>query len=678
MTRAGRPPVGPKFAAELGIAAVIAVAVALAVHAWGPELSHAVRERLLRLRPVTALKAVAGVAIVAAALRFVSVPAPLRGLAALGRVPAIVGLTAIVAVAAGFRVLLVRVETEPKVFGDEVIYTDLAKNIALHGRPLLRGQLEIGYSVLYPLFLSPAYRLASDGAAAFAAAKTMNAVAMALTAIPTYALARRVLSHGWSLGVAALVVLEPWTAYASFTMTESLFLPSFTAFALLLVRMLERATAARQLLVLITLALLVGIRPQALVLTGSVVGAIALKGLLAGRVRRVVREHAVLLAGLALALLAGSITRVAGVSLPAGSAGQLVSLAYSPVSLAKWTLWNLAVYEVALGVIALAAFPLALRGLLSRSAPDRDRSLGIAALTLSAGLLLSVAALSASRFGLGILHERNLFYATPLVLVCLAHWLAHGLERPRLPTVAVALGAIALPATLPEHVTRITNNVDSPTAAWLSELKNQTPSVPIIGWTVGIAALGAAAMLLIRRTLAPILAVVLAFVALTGPLDYSGALTPQQDRTLAWVDRALPKGAAATLIHLGLSRPDQPCSRDAGNAQKTLVVWTEFFNARVDRVTHMFEPVPDTVPSPKLTVAPGGIVHEHGRPFTPAYAILDSRQPIVGRRLARFDLASLGTAWQGGASLSLWRVSPPLGFLPHAQPLPPRANGEEC
>jgi hypothetical protein len=109
-----------------------------------------------------------------------------------------------------------------------------------------------------------------------------------------------------------------------------------------------------------------------------------------------------------------------------------------------------------------------------------------------------------------------------------------------------------------------------------------------------------------------------------------------------------------------------------------MVVWTEFFNARVDRVTHMFEPVPDTVPSPKLTVAPGGIVHENGRPFTPAYAVLDSRQPIVGRRLARFDLASLGPAWGGGASLSLWKVNPPLGFLPHAQPLPPRPNGEQC
>jgi hypothetical protein len=669
---------------------MIGAAIALTIRLWGPELSHAIRERLLLFRPVTAVKTAAALAIVIAALRLIAVST--RGrvalaagdraacwcLGALARVPVVVGLAGIVMVASGLRILLVRAATEPLVFGDEIIYTDLAKNIALHGRPLLRGHLEIGYSVLYPLFLSPAYGLASDGAAAFAAAKMMNAVAMALTAIPTYALARRVLSHGWSLAVASLVVLEPWMGYASLTMTESLFLPAFTALALALVRMLERPTAGRQLLVLTALALLVGIRPQGLIFAGSVVAAIPLKGLLTGSVRRVVREHTILLAALAVALLAGSTALVAGVSLPAGSARPLLTLGYSPVALAKWTLWNLAVYELALGVIAFAAFPLALRGLLRHSSSDRDHALGIAALTLTTGLLLSVTAVSASRFGYGILHERNLFYATPLVLVCLARWLAHGLERPKVLVVAVALGAIALPATLPEHVVQMSDNVDSPTAAWLSELGNQVPNVPMRGLTIGIATAGAVAILLVRQPLVPILAVVLSFVALTGPVAYSGALTPAQDRTLAWVDRALPDGATATLVHLGLSRPDQPCSRDAANAQKSLVVWTEFFNAQIDRVTHMSEPVPDNVPSPKLTVAPGGIVHENGRPFTPAYAVLDSRQPIVGRRLARFDLASLGSAWQGGASLSVWKVTPPLGFLTHAQPLPPRPDGQQC
>ena len=81
---------------------------------------------------------------------------------------------------------------------------------------------------------------------------------------------------------------------------------------------------------------------------------------------------------------------------------------------------------------------------------------------------------------------------------------------------------------------------------------------------------------------------------------------------------------------------------------------------------------------PEVRVGPGGVVLEDGRPFTPPYAVVDSRQPIVGDRLARFDLGSLGAMFPDGASLTLWKVDPPLRLLAHGQPLPPRANGGEC
>ena len=665
------------------------MATTLVVGLWGSVLSHSLREHLLSLTPRRgvglAMRVGIGIALLSvtsAALRrwapsaYERIAGVVRSLG-IPRPSVLVALTAIVSTAAGIRILLVRFETEPKVFGDEMIYTDLAKNIAYHGLPFLHSKFEIGYSVLYPLFISPAYRLTSDGAAAFAVVKTLNAVVIALTAIPTYALARRVLQQGWSLVVAALVVFGPWSAYASLAMTEALFLPSFTAFALALALMLEQPTVRRQLLVLILLAVLVGIRPQALVLAGSIVLAVVLKGLLTRSAQATAKEHIIVLGGLAVATLAVLIAVAAGVSVPAASSGSLLTLRYDPVDLAKWTLWNLGVYELALGVIALAAFPVALGGLLNRSASDREQSVGITSLALTVALFASVAVLSSSRFGLGILHERNLFYATPLVLVCLAHWLARGLRRPSLPALAVALAAVAVTAALPAHLVRITNNVDSPTAAWFTQLEQQT------GWgikeaTIGIALVGAAAFLLVRRPLVPILAVVLTFGIMAAPLDYSGGLTRQEDRTLAWVDRALPRNATATLVHVGFSRPDQPCAKAADGDQRTLAVWTEFFNARVDRVYHMAEEIPDGVPSPVLTVAPGGIVQEKGRSFAPRYVVLDSRQPIVGRRLARFDLDRLGHGWSGGASLSLWHAHRPLGFLTHTQPLPPRANGRQC
>jgi hypothetical protein len=680
-----------RLSCEIAVAVSIVGAAIVILRFREAPLAHGLRERLLMFTPVRALEAAAAVVEALVILWLVSaIPAgrraagrvhdlAVRVLGLVARTPALIALSAIVTAAAGFRILLTRAETVPHIFGDELLYTDLAKSIALHGAPLVRGQRDIGHSVLYPLVLSPAYRLASDGAAAYVAVKTLNAVALSLTAVPTYFLARRVVSHGWSLGVSALVVMAPWTAYAAFTMTESLFLPAFATFALVLVRMLERPAAGRQVLVLVGLVLLVAIRPQALALAGSVVAAVAISGLLAGGVRRALEQHAIVLAGIALAGAAGLVALAVGLSLPAGSARQLFTLSYDPVVLIKWTVWNLAVYELALGVIALAAFPLSLRALLRRSASQAERSIGTVALALSAGILLSVVVLSASRrYGLGILHERNIFYVTPLVLICLAHWLTHGLARPRLLAAAVAVAACALPATLPNHLVSITNNADSPTSGWLQQLKGQVPGTPLKVWTIGIAGAAVAGLLLMRRPLTAVLSVVLAFVAIASPLDYSGPFTPGQDHTLAWVDHSLPAGATATLVHVGLSNPDQPCTDAAVYEQRQFVTWTEFFNTKVDRVMDVFEPAPGLLPSEHLKETQSGLILRDGRPFSPAYVVLDSRQPIIGRRLKRFDLASLRSPLEEGASLSLWKPTPPLRFLSPAQPLPPRANGAAC
>jgi hypothetical protein len=54
--------------------------------------------------------------------------------------------------------------------------------------------------------------------------------------------------------------------------------------------------------------------------------------------------------------------------------------------------------------------------------------------------------------------------------------------------------------------------------------------------------------------------------------------------------------------------------------------------------------------------------------------IVDSRQPIVGTRVSRFDLNRIGSVFQQGASLTLWKVDAPLRLRPVPAPLPPRAN----
>ena len=204
---------------------------------------------------------------------------PERRLVELGsHVSTAVALSSLVAVAAVLRIVLGAANHTPKVLGDELVYSGLAKGWALHAEPLLRGSLDVGHSTLYPLLLAPVFRWSANGASAAAAVKVINAVAMALTAFPAFALARRAVPRGWALGVAALTVLVPWTVYAALTMTESLFYPAFVTYAAVLVWTLERPTPARQAAALGTLAVLVGIRAQALTVALGAVAAILLCG----------------------------------------------------------------------------------------------------------------------------------------------------------------------------------------------------------------------------------------------------------------------------------------------------------------------------------------------------------------------------------------------------------------
>ena len=661
------------------VGALVAAAVAVLV-GRGPELAHDLRERLLQVTPFRALVAgivfalVFGVWSIAAGGRSPPRPRPTT----YARVPVVALLGLIVVAASTFRLLLVRAATAPSVLGDELVYSGLAKGFALDRLPLFRGELDLAHSLLYPLLVSPGYVFTDDGARAFETTKAINAIVVTSVAVPAYLLARRVAGPGLALGVAALAAFEPWTAYASLTMTESLFLPAFTTFVFLLSRMLERPAIGRQLAVLAALVLLIGIRPQAFALVTALVVAIGMEGVRAPPLARMLRAYAFLLVALGAGAVATALALAAGVSTPGAGVADVIESLFDPVGLVKWSLWNVAVYELALGVVALAVFPLALHRLLL-SPDERTRATGTALLTSALAVLVSVAAVSASPSGLDILHERYLFYLTPLVLVGLAYWLQMDLVMPRRVAWIAAIGAVALAASLPSRQIARANMVDSPTAAWVQTLQQSMTGVPTKVLVVGLAAVGALVLVCFRRPVVPILAVALPFAALVCWLDFSAPISVEQDRRLAWVDRALPRDGRASLVHLGYSRPDQPCGAEADWEQQGFVVWTEFFNTRVDRVFHVGQQVErDNLSSPSLTIGAGGIVLDGGRPFAPKYAVLDSRQPVVGTRLAQLDLSSLGTQYQAGASLALWKVEPPLRFLVHAQPLPPRADGGEC
>jgi hypothetical protein len=572
-----------------------------------------------------------------------------------------VALGAIVLAAAAFAILRGAGHHLPIVFGDELIYAGLAKGWALHGEPVLRGTVQVGYSTLYPLFAAPAYALAGTGASALAALRAMNAVAMALTAVPAFLFARRAVPRGWALGVAALSAFVPWTAYSALTLTESLFYPVFVAYAAVLAWTLDRPTWRRQAGLLALLVLLVGVRTQGLAVLPGTVLAI----LICGGARRFVPTFAALGAGVVAALAA----KAAGATLPTTTYDRVFESLDRLGGMLKWAAWSAASFELALGVVAVAAFPLALRAMFRGG----TRSTAAVALSLSLSLLASVALLSASPYGLGRLHERSLFYVAPLLVTCFAYWLWRGLERPRALTIACAAAAVVLAALLPGGVVRDSFHVDLPSGLVFRDLDDFRL------WAVAIAIVGAGILLLARRPLLPLLTLVIALAAVTSQIDYGDSLTDDQARALAWVDDSLPPGGDATLVHLGLAYSTEPCAAAAWWEEEHLAIWTEWFNKRVDAVRHLYRPNQfDGVPSGELTVGDGGLVLDDGRPFAPEYAVVDSRQAITGTRLARFDLDSIESEYRNGASLTLWRVDPPLRLYPRPEPFPPRGDGKLC
>ena len=607
-----------------------------------------------------------------------------RHAAAVGRAVAAVAppaaLAVVVAVGTVIQVVRGASSTLPVVLSDELVYSGVAKSVGLDGELRFRGTLHLGHSVLHPLVLGPFFA-AANVVDALLAIEVAQAVLMAIAAIPAYLLARRVSSHGWSLAVAALTALAPWTGYATLVTTEALFYPVFVTLAWATAGMLERPTLRRQAATLVLAAAAALVKPQAFVLLPAIATAIGV--FVATSVPRPpLRRYGLALGGLGAMTAAAAVILLGSRNAPGGAYGALFDRTPAPRDVLEWTVWHVAVFALALGIVALMAFPAALARLLGRRAGPAERSLGATAAVLSAWVLVSVVALSASPYGLGILHERSLFFLAPLVFACLAHWLEQGLPRRGAVAVVSAVVVVATIAALPERFTERSNVFDYPALRPVAVLLEDHPSIPPHVWLVAAALLAAAAFLAARSPVAPVASVVVAFVALAGTVSFPDDVSTNEARRLDWVDEALPGSARALLVHVDLPPVDgAACSRRSWFEQQALGVWTEFFNLRIDRVAHVYgENEATGISSPELVVAPDGgvLLDDHGRTLADRYVVLDSRQPVAGTRLRRFDLDPAVPDYRDGASLSLWRAEAPLRLAPRPSPLPPRADGRSC
>jgi hypothetical protein len=518
----------------------------------------------------------------------------------------------------------------PRIFGDELIYWELSRGFAWTGAFAVRGGDAPGYGVAYPALVGAAQRIGGDQVAAFAIAQAFNAVMFSLAAVPTYAIASRVLDGRKALFAALLAVVLPSCVYTSAIMTENAFYPLFITSVWLMLRALERPSTSRQLVVVGSVAVTFLVRAQAVVLLPSYLLAAFLLVMTTSQGRRrsalatVVRRQAPTIALLALAVVGLAVAAAHGRS-PLGPYHVLVT-SYSPRALVHWVLANLADLDLYLGVIPLAAFGILLVQMFSsaRRSPDLRRIV-ILTTCVGAGVFATVAGLSASTYGLGRVHERNLFYLVPLVLIGFLAWLDAGLPRPRRAAAAIAVAVVLLPLAIPRFAVG-TSGEDGIALEWWDRMPVRATFA--IAGMVLFAAIAVVVFLLSRRakTMLGVCLAVLTITLICAELRAAQDAAAYREawRGSGWIDRAV--GPDARVVALW-TRP----STHAELYPQIQRLWAdEFFNRSVRDVASAAGPLPDGLAVRKLTVRTDGCL-EAAVPSKPQYAVADASRLLTAR-----------------------------------------------
>jgi hypothetical protein len=563
-------------------------------------------------------------------------------------VPAWGWLAVIVLLSFALRAWLARGMVAPFVMVDELIYTELARSLAADGEMLVRGVPASGYSVLYPLAISPAYAIFDDLVDAYGAAKTINALLMSLSAIPAYLLARRVASEWLSLLGAVLAVALPSLAYTGTLTTESVFYPAALVVALLLVRYLQRPGWGRLAALAAGLGAAYLTRSQALGFVPVVATAPPLLALLR-RDARVLRPfvplYALLAAG-AVAVVALQQVRGEPLRELLGAYAVVGESGYDVDSVARFWLWHVEELTLYVGIIPLAVLILLL-GLSRTMPPALQEHVALTTASVFWGTL--VVGAFASRFASDRIQDRYLFYLAPLLLVCVLGWIAVGAPRPLALAVPAALLALALPLVFP--YTRFVGEPAKSDTLGLIPLWTYNDRLPFDSYWAAVALVGAALVVLFllvdSRTAIAVPLALLALYAVESRPVWSGAngflrasegalFQGIQGQPRNWIDAAVPDGGEVAVLW-------------TGRADRFTVNQNEFFNRDVGDVLYTQAPTPGGLGEQKVSIdSRGGIVRdEQGRPVRVPYVLADGTVAPDGEVVVRDD--PLGT--------TVWRVN---------------------
>ncbi len=518
----------------------------------------------------------------------------------------------------------------PRIFGDELIYWELSRSFAWTGHFLVRGGVDPGYGVVYPAFLAVAHRLGGNEAEAYAVARLLDALVFSLVAIPTYAVARRVVNRESALLAAGVSVTVPGLVYTSTIMTENVFYPATLFTVLTMLWALEEPSRRHQLVLVAACAALFLVRAQAVVM----LPAFWLAAFVLVRLDEPAGWAAALrlfVARFRLSIGLGALAAAAATVLAAAS-GRSVFGAYhvllgghgSPLSLLRWALANAADIELYVGVVPFAALALALVHALRGSLSAELRRVTVLTASVGAALLATVAVLSASPYGLGRIHERNLFPVAPLIVIVFLASSGRLARRGR-AAVAVAVAVTLLPLAIPPSAVTISANDDALALVWWNVSRLSGPAL-----SIALAAFALCGALIFLRGRRPVFALqaslLVGVVILVGGELHAGAsgkLAPtMMMRTDAgWIDGAV--GPTSNVVEILPGRLDSERIHD---------VWqNEFFNRSVRDVYSAVGKLPDGLPVRRLVRRGDCLV---GR-ASAAYAVVPDRWRLNGVLIAR-------------------------------------------
>ena len=551
----------------------------------------------------------------------------------------------------------------PRVHPDEERYVIAASSLVEGEGLTLRGE-DYGFGPLLALVLAGILRTAGSVDSAYDWFKAANALLFALTAIPVYLLARRLVSGWWAVLAAALAIAIPSSISVATVMTESLSYVA-TAWALYAIMLaLERPSVLRQLAVLGATAVAFLTRPQFGILYVTWVGALAVYWLVApwarprGRAELVRFWPTVLPVMLAVLAFGARLASGASASHSLGAYWELWR-GYDPFQVGKWFVYHLGDFAVYLAIVPVAVAPIVLVALTRAGRAGSRPAAAFVALFAAANVsgLLVVAAFTSTPWGYDRLHDRYGFYLLPLWLIALVVWLASGLPRPILAGAIGAVAAVALALILPFGQLANEAGIDTvPGALWVrieAELAGPGPASGRLALGLFVVALVAATFLLPRRiaVVALPLAVAATFAA-TSYLAWQRMIVAPEDEVFAgglsrtWIDDRISADAPVTKLYV-----DTSC----GSAlQWHALFLTEFFNQTVDRAAYVAGSTPDGLPIERVDVSPSGLLEKSpGNPLVADYVFTQPGLRLAGSRIAE------GT----NAHLVLWHVGGPVRVL---------------